>query len=99
VQLRTSEPNPTPDAHGNNSIVVVAGANNLLTPVEVESFGGLVESAAVMVCQVCVHGLQARVCVCGLAGAFHGCTRVWEGGMQSAGVRGRIGVHIESPAP
>lgn len=40
------------DAHGNNSIVVVAGANNLLTPSEVESFSSLVESSAVLVCQL-----------------------------------------------
>jgi hypothetical protein len=39
------------DSAGANSIVVVSGANNLLTPDEVSSFTDLISSSRVLVCQ------------------------------------------------
>ncbi len=54
ARTRTHARNPRPliDSHGSNSIVVVAGANNLLTVAEVESFEGLVASSFALVCQL-----------------------------------------------
>jgi ribokinase len=40
------------DADGHNSIIIVGGANNLLSPVDIETARSAIESAQVLVCQL-----------------------------------------------
>jgi ribokinase len=40
------------DENGNNSIIIVTGANDLLTPDEIESSGAIIASSKVLICQL-----------------------------------------------